>query len=193
MVGSNQIVEWLRAHVAPTPDLCGCNAFRCSAYLTDGLYLPCVLVREASAHVRLAMDRFEESRRSGISDPRNIKPGHYPTIVSSFVTHGNFVRIADVARVEASPFAIPATRLFEIEGETAMSWTAFAAIMDDGREYSFGTTWSTDFFSMPDGYSAERVRQIVPHRNVEQPVYRERPFFECFVEGIAFGEWSRSA
>ena len=185
----DEVIHWVRTNVEPTPDLCERNAFRCSAYFKDGLYLPCVLVREANAQVRLAIERFEESRTSGITDPLNLKPGFYPSVVRSFIASGNRVDIWDIERVESSPFAIPADRMAEIKGETSMSWTAFAGVMDDGNEFSFGATWSRDFFNMPSGYTADRIKKIIPHRNETQPVYREKPCFECLVEDIDFGAW----
>ncbi len=46
--------------------------------------------------------------------------------------------IWDIERVESSPFAIPADRMAEIKGETSMSWTAFAGVMDDGKSSHSG-------------------------------------------------------
>lgn len=116
-----EMIQWVRTNVEPTPDLRLRNSFRCSAYLKDGLYLPCVLLREAHSHVRHAIERFEESRTSDITDPRNLKPGYYPTVVGSFVAWGNRVSIWDIDRVERSLFAIPPVRLAEIGGETRRS------------------------------------------------------------------------
>jgi hypothetical protein len=155
--------------------------------MKDGLYLPCVLFREAQAHGDLAIRRFEESRKSGVTDPNNIAPGYYPRIAKHFVTSGNHVNLYDLDRVEVSPFVIPIERLMEIRGETKMGWTAFAAIMDDGKEFSFGTSFLTEFFNMPDGYTPDRIKQIIPHRNEVKPVYREKPFFVCFVDNVEFG------
>ena len=187
---AEEIIYWVRHNVKPISDLCGKNAFRCAAYTKDGLFLPCVLFREAQAHGDLALRRFEQSKKSGVTDPRNISPGHYPSIVKHFVTSGNLINLYDIDRVEHSLFAIPVERLMEIRGETSMGWTAFAAIMDDEQEYSFGTGYLVEFFNMPPGYSAERIKRIIPHRNEVKPVYRERPFFICFVDNVEFGNFS---
>ena len=179
-----EIIRWVRESVEPIPDLCQRNAYRCAAYLKDDLYLPCVLFREAEAHTQLALARFDGSRGQvgGTHDPNS-----YSSIVQTFVAKGNRVSIWDMERVEVSPFAISPSRLREVKGETRMSWTAFAAVMDDGREFSFGTSYGTEFFSMPQGYSADRISKIIPHRNETTPVYRERPFFECLIELVDFG------
>ena len=67
-----------------------------------------------------------------------------------------------------------------------MSWTEFAAVMDDGKEFFFATTYSREFFNMPEGYRARSIKKIIPHesRKATEPIYRERPFFECFVDGL---------
>jgi hypothetical protein len=77
----------------------------------------------------------------------------------------------------------------EIIGETYMNWTQFTARMKDGREFQFGTTYSTEFFDMPDGYIAEDIVKIVPAtrgspRNFHEKVFREKPFFVCYIDGI---------
>ena len=188
-MNSIEMLAWLKERVEPIADICGRNAYRCSAYLTDGVYLPCVLVCEAKAYVELAIKRLEETRSNGVTDPQSIVPGYYPRIVESFVTGQASVPPWDIAKLELSPFAIPLTRLRDIRGETSMSWTAFAGIMDDGAEFSFGTTYTTEFFNMPAGYSAGRIARIIPHRNEIQPVYRERPFFTCFLEDVTLGKF----
>ena len=69
-----------------------------------------------------------------------------------------------------------------------MGWTEFYAIMEDGKEFCFGTTFNIEFFSMPEGYTANNIIKITPAvrgepRKYEQ-VYRERPFFECYIEKL---------
>lgn len=182
----DEIIYWVRHNIKPIADLCGKNAFRCAAYMKDGLYLPCVLFCEAQAHTNLAISRFEELRKWRIA--KSI-PSDYSMVVKSFVTSGNSVNLYDLDRVEASPFAIPVERLMEVRGETSMGWTAFAAIMDDGKEFSFGTGFLNEFFNMPDGYVPDRIKQIIPHRNEVKPVYREKPFFTCFIDNVEFGNF----
>ena len=181
---NDEIRELVRSRFEPITDWHGDRAYRCAVVLRDGLRLPCVVMKNAEAEVQLALQRFEETRGNGVTDPSMIHPGYYPTIVKSFVTTGNRLAVWDVEDLEPSPFALPLVRLAEIKGETSMSWTAFAGVMDDGREFSFGTTYTTEFFAMPEGYTADRVVRIIPHRSEEKPVYRERPFFTCFLDGL---------
>lgn len=103
----------------------------------------------------------------------------YRDVVKSFVTSGNCVKSYDIDQLEKSPFAIPLARFIEIRGETSMGWTQFTAVMKDGREFAFGTTYLTEFFHMPDGY----IVKIIPHK-AETAVMRERPFFTCHVIGL---------
>jgi len=69
-----------------------------------------------------------------------------------------------------------------------MGWTEFYATMDDGKEFCFGTTFLTEFFCMPEGYTASNVVRITPAVRGEprkyEKVYRERPFFECYVDRL---------
>ena len=63
-----------------------------------------------------------------------------------------------------------------------MGWTQFVGVMDDGKSFAFGTTHHTEFFQMPPGYTAMDVDRIIPGETVVGPTYRERPFFECFID-----------
>ena len=183
------IIPWLQTEIEPIRDLVGRNAYRCSAYLHDGLYLPCVLFRESQAYADLALKRFQQSRESGVTDPKNIVPGYYPTIVKHFITSGNHVNLYDIERVEISPYAIPTRLLCQVRGETRMSWTQFAVVMENGVEYSFGTTYNMEFFNIPDGLSWDKATTVISHRSETKPVYRERPYFTCFVDDVDFGEF----
>lgn len=152
------------------------------ATMTDGMNLPCVVIESASRTADLALKRFEETRKS--SDPHS---GHR-AIVTSFVTKGNSVNDYDLKELTPSSFAIPFLRMKEIEGETSMSWTEFSAVMKDGAEFRFGTTFTIEFFDMPSGYSATDIVKIIPAVRGEisrqEHIYREKPFFTCYVEGL---------
>jgi hypothetical protein len=45
-----------------------------------------------------------------------------------------------------------------------------------------------EFFDMPPDYSATDIQKIVPAIRGEKPrfekVYRERPFFTCYIDGL---------
>jgi hypothetical protein len=160
------------------------SAYRCAAYLTDGAYLPCVLVASKSEWVDLAIRRFAETtagKRRLFGRRRSGRGFDYRSVVEVFVAAGNRVDADDIARLEASRYALPLARQLEIKGETSMSWTQFVAVMKDGQEFSFGTTFLTEFFTMPSGYTASDVATIRPHERLDGPLFRERPFFTCFV------------
>jgi hypothetical protein len=107
----------------------------------------------------------------------------YEDIVRTFVTSGNRLNPYDIAHIEKSRYAIPLARLRDIQGETAMSWTQFSAVMRDGQEFAFGTTFLMEFFQMPDGYSGDDIVKIHSHA-AGNPVHRERPYFVCHVNGL---------
>jgi len=164
----------------------GGPAYRCAVVLRDGLQLPCVLLVSTDSTVTLADRRFEETRADALLPEGKRKFGYmmqYPDMVRTFVASGNRLDIHDVARLEKSKYAIPLARLQEVKGETRMSWTQFTAVMRDGREFAFGTTFLTEFFQMPDGYSGDDIAQIISHK-ASDPFHRERPYFVCHVDGL---------
>jgi hypothetical protein len=177
------IVAFVKQNIEPLPAHPSYGArFRVAATLTDGTYLPCVVVESASRTVDLAIKRFEATRKS-LSRYMG-----YRAIVAAFVTKGNAVNDYDLRQLSLSPFAIPLARMREIRGETSMGRTEFYATMRDGREFRFGTTFLTEFFDMPEGYTAPEIMRVVPAVRGEQPrtqkTYRDRPFFTCFVDGL---------
>ena len=170
-------------------DLVSCQAsppygerYRIAGTMTDGTSLPCIVVESASLMIDLALRRFEQTKTSG--DPLM----GYRAIVRRFVTQGNTVNDYDLRDLSISPYAIPLSRMREIEGETSMSWTEFYATMTDGKEFRFGTRYLTEFFDMPSGYSAASIVKIIPAVQGEQArrehIYREKPYFTCYVDGF---------
>ena len=84
-----------------------------------------------------------------------------------------------------------------------MGWTGFVAKMKDGKCFSFGTVFDTEFFDMPESYSVEDIEEIINHSYTLQTgeikschdisvftndnkdfVYRERPYFECYLDNL---------
>jgi hypothetical protein len=198
------IIQFLKDHIEPLHDEIYGPGYRASAYLTDGTYLPCVLFRNPDPIVKLAIRRFKDEQSGNGIFSKSSGLG-YPDIVKTFVAKGNCISDYDIDRVEKSPFAFPLTVQQQIQGETAMSWTGFVARMKDGKHVGFGSTFRWEFFNMPDGYSVEDIDEIINHSYVLQTgevrahkvpfvqppddykdavVYRERPFFECFIDGL---------
>ena len=85
-----------------------------------------------------------------------------------------------------------------------MAWTGWVFRMKDGRAFSYGTSFLTEFFQLPEGYEFSDVDEVINHAFVEaagvvtklaqggllpngyrpDAVLRERPFFSCAVDGI---------
>jgi hypothetical protein len=180
---TEEIVEFVKRNVEPLPASPPYGErYRIAGTLTDVTSLPCIVVESASATIDLALKRFEQTKT--LNDPHM----GYRAIVRTFVTRGNTVNDYDLRDLSVSPYAIPLSRVREIKGETSMSWTEFYAIMTDGREFRFGTRFLTEFFDMPLGYSAENIARIVPSVRGElarqERIYREKPFFNCYVDGL---------
>jgi hypothetical protein len=179
------------------------NRYRCASTLRDGTYLPCVVLQSRSKLVDLAKRRISEEKtgkgRIGGPDP-------YGQVVSSFVSSGNRVADYDIVAVEKSRFAIPQELLSRIHGETWMSWTGWVFEMTDGRLFSYGSTFSFEFFQMPEGYGFSDVRAVHNHSYVSATgeisplprgmpggipndydkvtIFRDRPYFVCNIDGI---------
>ncbi len=193
-----EIVEFVKNNIEPLPDSSrNSPIYRCSATLTDGLRLPCVSIMSKQARVERVIQRFEQCRKAkpGLikkliekSKPTNLYLD-YPYIVETFTCSGNRLNYYDIESLTESPFAILPERMKETAGETSMSWTQFTARMKDSNEFQFGTTYYEQFFYMPDNYTARDIVKIIPAkrgtpRNFNMKVFRERPYFECYIEGI---------
>lgn len=198
----DKIVSFLKENIAPLNDSNLGPGYRRSVYLTDGTFLPCVIFRSSKPVVELAMRRFKEEQ-SGRGIFAKSSGFGYKEIVKTFVAKGNCVNGYEIAAALKSRFAFSFEVLQQIKEETTMGWTAFVARFRDGRCLGFGTRWSYDFFDLPEGYDADqiveiisnsyllRTGEIVHHRSLdprmtieEIGVNREKPFFECYLDGL---------
>ncbi len=174
---------------------------RCTAELVDGTTLPCVMLRKPDTILALAERRIaEEGRGRGVFSK---SPHPSQEMLAHLLTKGNRVNSFDIKSVMHSPFAMPLKLLEQITGETLMSWTGFVLTMSDGRSFSYGTTFLFQFFSLPTGYIFDNVTAVHNHSYVDEtgttrqirvdpekwrasfntlPVFREKPFFDFFVE-----------
>jgi len=191
----DEIINFVRSNIEPLEDVYGLG-YRASVHLADGTFLPCVIFRNSKPVVDLAIRRFDEER----NDNRI-----YLEIVKAFVAGGNCINDYNIASVEKSRYAFPLSILKQIQSETTMSWTGFVVKMKDGKYFAFGTTYLFEFFDMPDGYSVDDIEVIVNHSYVSESgelrshkvpffdfpadynraiIYRERPYFDCFVDDL---------
>jgi len=203
-VTETEIIQFLRQNVKPIKDEFFGSGYRAAVVLKDGTELPCVIFRNPNKTIDLAIKRFKEEQ-TGKSIFANKTNGFgYREIVKTFVTSGNCLNSYDIAEIKESRFAIPFDELKKIHGETAMSWTAFVIEFKDQRKLSFGTNWSNEFFDLPQDFNFNNISKIysgcylskdnelIPHKSLEnlkeldkyQKIYRERQFFECYVENL---------
>lgn len=153
---TEDIIKFLKNNIEPLEDNAYGLGYRASVYLTDGIYLPCVVFRNSKAVVNLAIRRFKEEQKAKSIFSRSSGIGYYG-IVKTFVANGNCINEFDIDRVEKSRFAFPWVIQNQIKGETTMGWTGFAAKMKDGKYFGFGTNFRWEFFQMPDGYSVDDI------------------------------------
>ena len=131
-------------------------------------------------------------------------PDPYGQIFSVFVAGGNRVNDYDVASVSPSRYAPPLDLLRQIHGETTMGWTGWVFEMKDGKLFQFGSSFSMEFLSLPEGYGFDDVVTVHNHSFLSkdgtlvvlqrgglppadynrESLFRERVFFVCNIDGI---------
>jgi hypothetical protein len=186
----DEINGYLISNIEPLVFLHYSNKYRASVILVDGTELPCVVFESKKHQVDLAIKRFKENNK-----PQEL----YRTIVESFVTNRSTLAWYEIKSVKASPFAWPVSILNNIHGETTMGWTAFVVEMDDGRYFSYGTSFSIEFFDLPKGYTFNNIKSIysgmkssevdgvIPFRQPNKQeihTFREKTFFTCYLDGL---------
>jgi hypothetical protein len=189
-IGAGELKSFLRDNVEPLEHSIYGKQYRAAVHLTDGTYLPCVVFQDRKLRVELALRRFRQLF---------FKRSEYKRVVASFVSRESNLADWQIQSVEHSPFAWPVVLLKSIHGETAMSWTSFVAEMRDGAFHSFGTTFSFEFFDLPDGYSWGDIKDIQSGMVYSQAkgltpysldalrearLYRDRPFFTCYLDDL---------
>lgn len=197
------LIKFLKNNVESYDDQIYGKTYRASVTLTDGTFLPCVIFRNSKPKIDLAIKRFKDEQ-GGNSIFKN-KGFGYREIVKTFITKGNNLNLYDIATVEKSNYAIPLSTVKKINGETAMSWTAFVIKFSNGKKVSFGTSWNWEFFSKPDGVDFDDIEEIISgsyldkngeiifHKSIQNytemkdlldVIYREKPFFECYLDNL---------
>lgn len=182
-----EIAAWLKRTIEPLHDRFDGDRYRASVFLKDDTYLPCVVFQSQALRVELALRRFDELRNQS---------EQYQMVVEGFVASGSHLANYAIKAIEPSPFAWPLATLNTIHGETTMSWTAFVVEMHDGTLHSYGTSFSTEFFDLPQGYTYANIAQIHSGMVYSQAggmapfslndlqdisPYREKPYFTCYL------------
>ena len=196
-----EIKKFLKENIEPLPNVFYGTGYSASVCLVDRTFLPCVIFRNPKTIVDLAIKRFEKERTDEIMNPEQLG---YFDIVKGFVARGNCINAHEVGKVEISRFAFPFSILKQIRSETRMGWTAFVVKMKNGKCFNFGTTFSLEFFNLPEGYCVEDIDEIINHSYVlktgeiesyyataekttnehKDVVYRERPYFVCYLDNL---------
>lgn len=185
-----EIAEFVRSSIEPLPDSIYGNRYRCAAHLLDGTYLPCVVFQSKKARLDLFFRRMKELRW---------RSSQKRLVTGSFVTGDSRVASYQLKSVEPSPFAWPLAVLKEIHGETTMGWTAFVTQMQDGTMHNYGTSFSFEFFDLPNGYKfndiakvhsgmsyspSEGLQSFALNKVTSSPPLREKPFFTCYLDEL---------
>lgn len=187
--------------IEPIPDSIYGPRYRCALTLKDGTHMPCAVLQSKTKLVELAKRRIKEEM-SGNGRIGGLDP--YGQILSVFVAGGNRVNDYDVASADPSRYAPSLALLRQIHGETTMAWTGWVFEMSDGKLFAYGSSFTMEFFDLPDGYSFGDVVKVHNHsflsadgalRSLEQGamfpadyspknLFRERIYFTCNIDGI---------
>lgn len=189
------------SNVEPIPDSIYGPRYRCALTLKDGTLIPCAVLASKAKLVELAKRRIKEEMsgkgRIGGPDP-------YGQILSTFVAGGNRLNDYDVASAIPSRYALPLALLHQIHGETTMAWTGWVFEMRDGKMFAYGSSFTMEFFDLPDGYTFGDVVKVHNHsflsadgalRSLEQGamlptdyspknLFRERVYFTCNIDDL---------
>jgi hypothetical protein len=185
------LIDFLKGNIEPIKDNFRGNGYRASAYLKDGTFLPCVIFYNSN----IILDKLKKTR---FFSKGSVILNRWQAW--SLITHGNRVEYYDIKSLGNSKYAIPVAILNKIESETSMGWTNFIVKMRDGKYFSFGTTFTTEFFDMPEGYMPDDIVDIINHSYFsekmeicnrhsneklnEKVLYRERLFFRCYMDDL---------
>jgi hypothetical protein len=199
---TEDIIKFLKDNIEPMEDNSYGQGYRAAAYLTDGTFLPCVIFRNPSTVVNLAIKRFKDEQSGNSIFAKSSGIG-YNDIVKTFVTRGNCVNEYDISKVELSKHSFPLQTIKLIRGETKMGWTGFVAKMKDGKQFAFGTDFYFSFFEMPTNYHPNDIVEIINHTYIGKDnelksyhasdvydvfthdmVFRSKPFFDCFMDNL---------
>lgn len=94
-----EIRKYIRLNIQPLRGYSGKEElYRCSATLNDGIVLPCVVIQEAKYHLRLALRRFEETKK----DKTLHSSMGYESIVRTFVCSGNKLNSYEIKELKES-------------------------------------------------------------------------------------------
>lgn len=204
-IREEDLIKFLKNNIDSYDDQIYGKTYRASVTLTDGTYLPCVIFRNSKPKIDLAIKRFKDEQGGNSIFKIKSKEFGYREIVKKFITCGNNLNLYHIANVEKSSFVIPLSEVRKIDGETAMSWTAFVIKFKNGQKASFGTSWNWEFFSKPDGVDFDNIEEIISgayldkngevifHKSIQNysqmkdlldEIYREKPFFECYLDNL---------
>ncbi len=200
---TNETVEaFINSGEPPMPDPTYGDGYRCSTILKDGTELPCVIIRRNDRLIDSVIKSIEAERRGRMDPTGGIDPQR--EFVKALATGGNRLSFHEIDSIRPSRFAIPLPILEQIEGETVMAWTGFVLEMADSALFTYGSSYNFAFFDIPGGYQFSDVVTVHNHAFVDRsgrlvdmradpentnldydedvPVFRERSFFECFVD-----------
>lgn len=191
----SEIIDFLEGNVE-TDSVDGGREFRASVHLRGGVFLPCVVFRGLSEQVSLLGGRFDDKIRASVGAKDAFSQ------ILAFTLGRNAVKSSCIVKIERSRNAMPREILAQIRGETLMSWTGFVLKMNDGKMFSFGTTFDFRFFALPDGYGFGDVAEVVNHSYVDRDgtiqmyrrhslrdldgveIFHDMDYFSCYMEGI---------
>ncbi|MEQ1489742.1 MAG: hypothetical protein ABL932_04255 [Terricaulis sp.] len=180
------IPKLIEAGIEEVPEEFGGPGYRCSVWLKDGTYLPCVFVQKVGRPAdRLRKSVGDELSGEGQYDPLTCDPVRQS--LKWYLCYPNQIASHLIERIEPSPFAIPISLLAQVTGEVASYVWLFALETASGRRFKFSgqDPSSMIFFELPDEVSfSDFVNVINPNARKSLPrceaTLHERVFFNCY-------------
>ena len=182
-----EISKFLLAEVEPVYHfLTGEKSYRAAARLSHDVYFPCVEFKSASQLVDHAIRRFDEAR-----DGQTRRA--YREMVHLQLCVHNMISPYCIDGVEQSSYALPVKHkelLHDAFGALGLDVYSnslpFVAVMEDGKKFcfSFSVDVETNFLDLPDGYTADRMIEVIPNRKLPQKLYGSRLPFSCYLSTL---------
>lgn len=202
MPKQKEIVSFLKNNIEPIIVSDGELVYRASAYLLDGLLLPCVVFRNSQkAYVKMEDNLKQSIKRSFFGKKIRETYIHYLLTLNK----QNTINIIDISKVEKSKYSLPAHLLKRFDSTDFFLADGFVGIMSDGTTIGFGSNSNYCFLDMPDGYTADDIVEVKENHYVltsgqvverfrdsldntelykDTVTYANRPYFTCYLNDL---------
>ena len=97
----------------------------------------------------------------------------------------SYILIEDVENITSSPSRLKselANKLYEA-GESGMGYIIFKVIFDNGQTLDVSTGGAVDFIPIPNGLTAENIKDVLPHEGSRKNYTPGPDYYWCLYKG----------